>query len=216
MKMIPLLDLGNVLVKVDFTPFLSWLGQTSGDAGRGPEILKSSLFYDLESGQIGRAEFANRVKVLYGAQIRAAELEERFCGVFPGLVDGIEPAIEELLATGPVYCLSNTNEIHLSYLRERFPLLGRLTRLFASHELKMRKPYPGVYRDVARALDLNPRQLVFFDDVMANVEGAKRAGLGAHLFAGAASLAATMATAGRGPLKGKRDLDDTANTGELP
>jgi putative hydrolase of the HAD superfamily len=81
-----------------------------------------------------------------------------------------------------LHCLTNTNEIHLSHLLRRFPFLGRFTKIFASHELQKRKPYPGTYVEVARSLDLYPEEMVFFDDLAANVEGAERAGMEAHLF----------------------------------
>jgi HAD superfamily hydrolase (TIGR01509 family) len=194
MKRTPLLDLGNVVVQVDFQPFLTWLSRRAGHTGtdRVSALLSSSLFYDFEFGHISRAEFTRRVSKLYGASFPAAELEQEFCGIFPGLVEGIEPLMEELAADGPLYCLSNTNEIHLSYLRERFPVMSKFTRIFASHEMGRRKPYPGIYRDVAHELGLEPRDLVFFDDVHANVRGALRAGLEAHVFDGVEGMRARL------------------------
>lgn len=195
MKPTPLLDLGNVVVQVDFRPFLEWLGAKAGHRGTDQvsSLLSSSLFYDFEFGHISRAEFARRVGRLYGAELPIAELEERFCAIFPGLVEGIEPLMEELAAEGPVYCLTNTNEIHLEYIRGRFPVMQKFTRVFASHEMGRRKPYPGIYRDVARELNLDPRALVFFDDVHANVRGALRAGLEAHVFEGVEGMRARLA-----------------------
>ncbi len=115
----------------------------------------------------------------------------------------MEETLAELAAMGPVYCLSNTNEIHLSFCRREFPALGRFTKIFASHEIRKRKPYPGIYVDVARELQLEPRQLVFFDDVHANVQGAIRAGLEAHLFQDSKLL--------RTVLQGEEKMDDNAS-----
>lgn len=205
MKKIPLLDLGNVVVKVDFTPFLEWLAEKSGsgDPEKHRKLLSSSLFYDFEFGNIGRAEFSRRVNALYGMRVGGAELEERFCGIFPGLVDGMERALEELAGEGPVYCLTNTNEIHLEHIRKTYPVMERFTRVFASHEIRRRKPYPGIYRDVAHELEVEPSNLVFFDDVHANVQGAVRAGLDAYLFDGVEGF--------RARLKESQKRDDTAN-----
>jgi putative hydrolase of the HAD superfamily len=228
MKRTPLLDLGNVVVQVDFQPFLRWLAEKAGHSGteQVSALLRSSLFYDLEFGHISRAEFVRRVGGLYGAKLPAAELEERFCAIFPGLVEGIEPLMEELAAEGPLYCLTNTNEIHLSYIRENFPVMKKFTRVFASHEMGRRKPYPGIYRDVARELNLDPRSLVFFDDVHANVKGALRAGLEAHVFEGVEGMRARLAGLSRpespakpvppgstGELKQTKELDDNESGG---
>lgn len=96
----------------------------------------------------------------------------------------MEEALRELAASGPVYCLSNTNEIHLEHCRREYPVLTHFTQIFASHEMRRRKPYPGIYRDVAANLGKQPEELVFFDDVHANVKGAVRAGLDAYVFEG--------------------------------
>lgn len=185
----PLLDLGNVVIQVDFRPFLEWLAaKAGGDIQRFAPLLRSSLFYDLEFGNISPAEFTRRLGALYGVEISLAELEERFCAIFPGLVEGIEPLMDELLLAGPVYCLSNTNEIHLSYLRRHYPIMEKFTKIFASHEMSKRKPYPGIYLDVAEELGLDPGNVIFFDDVHANVEGALKAGLEAHVFEGVAGM----------------------------
>lgn len=194
MNRTPLLDLGNVVVQVDFDPFLRWLAAKAGheNTEKAAGLLRSSLFYDFEFGNISRAEFTRRVGLLFGASFPALELEENFCSIFPGLVEGAEACLEELSAAGPVYCLTNTNEIHLSYIRERFPVMDKFTRVFASHEMGRRKPYPGIYRDVAHELNLEPRSIVFFDDVHANVKGALRAGLEAHVFEGVEGLRARL------------------------
>jgi HAD superfamily hydrolase (TIGR01509 family) len=200
---IPLFDLGNVIVKVDFDPFVEWLTARSEerDEAKVRLLLRSSLFYDLEFGHISRTEFARRLRSLYRAEFSQEELEENFCGIFPGLVPGMVELLEELTRAGPVYCLSNTNEIHLEWLKAREPdCLRHFTRVFASHEVGLRKPYPGIYRGVAESLGVAPGELVFFDDVHANVEGALRAGLDAHVFSEAGQV--------RSVLKGTRGLDD--------
>lgn len=190
MKRIPLLDLGNVILTVDFSPYLEWIENNSEtkDKERIRGSLSSSLFFDYEFGNIERREFIARMESLFHGNFPIAEFEQAFCGIFPGLVEGMEESIEALLAKGPVYCLTNTNELHFSYARANYPILNHLTRIFASHEMGRRKPYPGIYREVAKTLEVHPRQLVFFDDVSANVRGAERAGLESHLFQGAKHL----------------------------
>ena len=200
MRKTVLLDLGNVIVRVDFRPFLTWLAGKAGNSTPVEPLLRSSLFYDFEFGHLNPAEFARRVGALYGADISLPELEREFCGIFPGLVEGIE----EVLAgyPEPLYILSNTNELHLNYIRREFPVMEKFARVFASHEMHQRKPYPGIYQNVAINLGVRPQDLVFFDDVHANVEGALKAGLEAHVFESAAQLAAR--------LKDLSDLDDSA------
>lgn len=186
----PLFDLGNVIVKLDFDPFFSWLAEKAGDPDRTrvSRFFHSSLYFDFEFGSISAETFVRRMGQLYRAEISLAEAEEKLCSIFPGLVEGMPELLEELMASGPVYCLSNTNNIHLNYLRGRFPLLTRFTGFFASCEMGKRKPYPGIYRDIADQLAIPAEDLVFFDDVPANVQGAQKAGLEAYLFTDAGQV----------------------------
>jgi HAD superfamily hydrolase (TIGR01509 family) len=196
-RMIPLFDLGNVIVKVDFSPFLSWLTAQSAskDRAHAQSVLKSSLFYDFEFGKVKGPEFARILASLYSAEFSAQEAEAAFCSIFPGLVPGMVELLGELARRGPVYCLSNTNEVHLDWLRHNLPeCLSSFTRVFASHEMHERKPHPQIYRNVAAALSAAPEEIVFFDDLPENVAGAEKIGMRAHLF--------TEAGAAREALKG--------------
>lgn len=182
---IPLFDLGNVIVKVDFSPFVNWLAARSADKdlARARDVLQSSLISDFESGNMSREEFARRLSAMVSADFTMREAEDAFCSIFPGLVPGMVELLRELSDAGPVYCLSNTNEVHLDWLRRHLPeCIGAFTKVFASHQMGERKPNPGIYRSVAEALDAPPGRIVFFDDLPANVEGAACAGMRAHLF----------------------------------
>lgn len=209
MRKIPLLDLGNVVIHVDFSPFVGWLAEKSG---KSPEELKrlfsSSLFFDLEFGHLTREEFARRLSLWCGADLDQRELEHEFCAIFPAVVEGMEDLLQELASEGPVYCLSNTNEIHLQYLLGRFPIMQHFTKIFASHEIHKRKPYPGVYQAVADELGLQPSAMVFFDDLPQNVDGALRAGLEAFVFKGVEPM--------RLQLKDFQEMGDIAPGGKLP
>ncbi len=203
-----LLDLGNVVIQVDFGPFFAWAAAKGKFSS--PEqyhfFLRSSLFYDFEFGQLPRKEFFRRTKELLGLSANQDEFEEKFCAIFPGLVPGVEAFFHE--HTEPVYCLTNTNEIHLEFIQKQFPIMERFAKIYSSYDLQKRKPYPGTYREVAKLMECHPREVIFFDDVAANVEGAIRAGLDAHVFQEFQGL--------RERLKEFQKTDDRANEGELP
>jgi len=180
---IPLLDLGNVVIRVDFTPFCKWVSENT-DIHDYEKILgfhRSSLYYDYEFGNISTEEFINRMGKIFGTQFNPEEFQKYFCAIFPSIVDGMPELLLELEDRG-VYCLSNTNLMHFEYILENFPEIRKFKKLFASHQIHKRKPYPGIYREVAKVLEVQPQELVFFDDSISNIEGAKKAGLFAHLF----------------------------------
>lgn len=180
----PLLDLGNVILRVDFEPFFRWVADRSTIQNRDEfsKISASSLWAEYEFGAIPKVEFIARARKLLQADFSDREFEEKYCDIFPGIVPGMDLFLAELAAAGPVYCLSNTNEMHQERFMREFPLLAQFTAIFASHEIRKRKPYPGTYQDVAREIGVEPKKVLFLDDLRENVEGAKRAGLDAYVF----------------------------------
>lgn len=186
---VPVLDLGNVVVQVDFKPFCEWILEHSParDIEHVQNFLRSSLFYDYEFGNISTEEFIERMGKLFGTQFDEIAFSRKFCEIFPGYVEGMPELLNEFTERG-IYCLSNTNELHLSHCIEQFPEIKLFKQIFASHQIHKRKPYPGTYREVAKLLDISPYSIIYFDDILANVDGARRAGLQAHVFESASQV----------------------------
>ena len=77
--------------------------------------------------------------------------------------------------------LSNTNDAHWARLASddenaEFPSVRRATYLFPSHLLGLVKPDPRIYRAVEEATGRTATQILFFDDLQANVAAARAAG----------------------------------------
>ena len=188
---IPLLDLGNVILKVDFNPFLKWISENSEtkDLEKIYSFHQSSLYYDFEFGNIGTKEFIERMRKMLNGKFSEEEFCAHFCNIMPSLMDGMGATLEKLRKSGNLYCLSNTNELHYNHFMEKYKNeLSLFTNIYASHKLRKRKPYPGIYREVARQISTEPQNIIFFDDVEANVTGAQRAGLEAYLFKDASQV----------------------------
>jgi putative hydrolase of the HAD superfamily len=104
--------------------------------------------------------------------------------------------VEALAARHRVMIFSNTNKEHWdSQVRVSG---GRLARIKAhlSHELGATKPDLASYKLVAERAGLPPESLLFFDDVPANVAGARRAGWQAEVFTREAALRALLSERG--------------------
>jgi putative hydrolase of the HAD superfamily len=99
---------------------------------------------------------------------------------------GVEGLLRELRAAGVrTGVLSNTNAVHwddqFSGSLERPPLLSvPIDHPHASHLLGVRKPDRAIYDRFASAVALPPSALLFFDDLAANVAGARAAGWSAE------------------------------------
>ena len=59
-------------------------------------------------------------------------------------------------------------------------LYAQLDQHFASHTLGRMKPDPSVFADVCAEMGFAPNEVIFFDDGVENIEGAKQAGLSAY------------------------------------
>lgn len=78
--------------------------------------------------------------------------------------------------------LSNTNEIHIDWIKENVPFFEDFKACFdafyLSHEINFRKPDAGIYEFVLKESNLNPEECLFIDDTRENTEAA--AALGIH------------------------------------
>lgn len=76
--------------------------------------------------------------------------------------------------------LSNTNEIHIDWVKENVPYFERFKNCFEkfylSHEINLRKPDASIYEFVIKDNQLNPENVLFIDDTKANTDTAKAMG----------------------------------------
>jgi putative hydrolase of the HAD superfamily len=97
------------------------------------------------------------------------------------------PAMLEFVgrAPRPRFLLSNTNQPHVEWIRERYPEIFPLfDHLVLSNEVGIRKPDPAIYRHVESLSGETPERHVFIDDLPQHVEGARQAGWHAIQFRG--------------------------------
>lgn len=190
-------DLGNVLAFHDNAKLFRELAALYGST---PDALKQRL----EGSAIW--EHANKGH-LKGDALRLA-LAQRL-GATPSEPDFVRAwschftlnppmvrLVERLVGKVRLVLLSNTHDLHVANLRPLLPVLERFDALVLSCEVGHMKPEPEIYALALAAAKAPPHRAVFFDDVEAYVEGAKRAGLHAHVFRSADEVAAQLAALG--------------------
>jgi glucose-1-phosphatase len=73
--------------------------------------------------------------------------------------------------------LSNTNEVHYALFRRQFAaVLDRFDHVIVSHEVRLRKPDPQLFRYAQARFGLPAERMVFIDDLPENVGAARRCG----------------------------------------
>jgi len=103
-------------------------------------------------------------------------------------LEGMEELLQKLKASGaPIHALSNYPSWYLA-IEEKLELSRYLEWTFVSCKTGLRKPDAGAFLRPAEALKREPSELIFVDDRMKNVEGARDAGLHGLLFKDAETL----------------------------
>ncbi|MBT8257922.1 MAG: HAD family phosphatase [Bacteroidia bacterium] len=76
--------------------------------------------------------------------------------------------------------LSNTNELHIQYVKDRVPFFNEFknhfNQFYLSHEIQRRKPESEIYNWVLEQNDLKASECLFIDDTTENTEAAKSLG----------------------------------------
>jgi glucose-1-phosphatase len=175
-----LFDLGNVIINVSFANVLEvW----SKHAGVNPEILKARFILDAfyeshERGEITGRSYFNSLNESLGINISQAAYVEGWNAMLSGQVPGIQEVLEQASQHFPLYGFSNTNRTHWDYLKpENILLFGYFQKFFTSFELGQRKPDKAAFETVARDIGVKPEEILFFDDLLENITGARAAGL---------------------------------------
>jgi glucose-1-phosphatase len=175
-----LFDLGGVIINVDFArAFKVW----SDYAKVSPDVLKSRFTFDVsyerhERNEITGAEYFALLRELLDINLTDAQLEEGWNAIYQGEVAGIQTMLKKISPYFPLYAFSNTNPTHWAYaVRHYAEVLGLFEKVFTSSELKKRKPHREAFEAVAREINVKTSEILFFDDLLENILGARKAGL---------------------------------------
>ena len=108
------------------------------------------------------------------------------------------PGVSELLAKAarcfPLYAFTNSNREQEQYWSKQFSgILNNFKEVYVSSTIGLRKPEAEAYDYVVRAIGVSADRIVFFDDTLENIEGARARGLQAVHVKSGADLADALA-----------------------
>ena len=189
------LDIGMVLVGIDYEPTLTTLANLNGLSVK--EIIRrlenDSVIPDYEKGFLTTEEFFEQITILLDIDISL----ERFEGIWTGTLvmdnwgsnDFIPSELfQQLKRNHRVIALSNTNEMQFDYLSEVYPLIREFDDYVLSHQVGHLKPDPEIYRRAIQQSGASPEESLFVDDLVENVKGAEQMGIRGLLFEGKGQL----------------------------
>jgi HAD superfamily hydrolase (TIGR01509 family) len=191
-------DVGGVLVVSPLHSFAEIDGEYGLRPGTTMDLFRGgSLFVECETGKTTFADFAAAAVAGIEAEQGVAVPPERLATMMAAIMgDRVDPAmyafVLELKAAGlQIGILSNIYRELDPWLQAMFPP-GTIDVLAPSYEIGQRKPEPAAYAALVTMSGLPPERIVFVDDFVENVEGARAAGLHGILFAGETALRAEL------------------------
>jgi len=96
----------------------------------------------------------------------------------------------------PLALVSDTNEAHYGFLREKYEVLGLFDHYVLSHETGKLKPHPDVYKEAMRLTGTIAKDIFYTDDRLELIKAARVLGLHAFHFTGHEALREQLAKFG--------------------
>lgn len=187
-----LFDLGNTLIKLAYERVLENI-RRNASASRDQliDILERPGGYrDMERGAVTFVEFYHFVVDAAGFRGSIQELRFIWSDFFDGTMPGMEELLTRVRERYRVAFLSNSNEVHAEIIPRRFSaLFQKDDRFILSHRFRVAKPDQELFRRALEVLGALPHHVVFVDDLIENVLGARTVGMRAFQFVDADSLA---------------------------
>lgn len=175
-----LFDLGGVLIDFDFQHALAAWAPYSR---LPPEALRQAFRPDLayerhERGEMTGAQYFAHVAQALQLEASAEQVEAGWNAIFKGEIAAARRLVTRLRDRIPCHAFTNTNASHMDCWMRLYPEVAQaFDRIFASHQIGLRKPEAAAFAHICRELDVPPHAILFFDDLPENVEAACAAGL---------------------------------------
>jgi FMN phosphatase YigB (HAD superfamily) len=183
MKRALLLDLGNVVLEVDFRrTFRYWARHADVDIAQLYERWELDDAYERhEIGAIDFATYINALGTRLGIDLPLQHWEQGWNALFVGPYEDVLRRLPAVSRTIPLFAFTNTNPTHQETWSQRYAeAVSHFRNVYISSEIGRRKPYVSAYQHVAADMGYRPEQIVFVDDSQANVAGALEAGMDAR------------------------------------
>ncbi|CAN5897928.1 HAD family phosphatase [soil metagenome] len=148
----------------------------------------NNVFDDLETGKIGEMEFYDAMLKVGNGHVSIEQINTAWNAM---MLDFRETSLKQLEALGrshQLFLLSNTNQIH----KKAFDVIFRkqtgiqsldilFKKAYYSHLVGLRKPGEEIFRFVLADAGISVEETLFIDDLIANVETARKLGFKTHL-----------------------------------
>jgi len=193
-----LFDLGKVLINFSFEPVVKTLHESCSISRAQFEAIlwDKVLVRQYERGEISTREFHNHLCEKASLNMTLPQFCATWSSVFmPDLLIS-EELLTNLKRRYPLILISNTNEAHVEFIREKYGVLDYFDHTIFSYEVGALKPDTKIFEH-AIAASKHPADALFFtDDRKENIVAATGLGMHAHQFVSEAKLVEALRQAG--------------------
>jgi putative hydrolase of the HAD superfamily len=189
-------DLGNVILPFEHRQIAAKLHESSRIQDRfTPDDLFKFLFdrnrglvNPYEEGLMSSVDFFAKLRERYKLELEFDEFKDIWNIIFQEDLE-VNDMILSLKSKGyPVFLLSNTNELHFSYIQERYPIVHSLDEWILSYEVGAKKPKQKIYDAIFERTAVMRSEAFYIDDIPEYVEAAKTYGLQGLVFKNAKDM----------------------------
>lgn len=178
-------DLGGVIINLEIERTIRALSELSGIPSK--QIVElywhHPQFHAYEKGQIDDDKFRNFVRDLLKIKASDKQIDAAWNAMILDIPKERLHLLQRLGERYPLFLLSNTNNIHLNYVKQVYKPLDtemlddHFQKAYYSHHVGMRKPDADIYEMVLEENRLDPSRTLFLDDNKHNIAGASAVGL---------------------------------------
>jgi putative hydrolase of the HAD superfamily len=179
-----LFDLGNVIVHFSHDRMCDQIGEVLGRTG--PQVrtllIESGLMWDFERGKISEIDLLAALEKESGLKLDRATVAKATSDIF-SLNEAIVPIIKSLKEQGlRLVLLSNTSSWHVEWVKQNWNVLDLFDQLVLSYEVGAIKPEPPAFEAALNAIQCQPAECFYTDDIAAYVAKGRDFGLQAEIF----------------------------------
>lgn len=177
-------DLGNVILDIDYQSTIKAF-EKIGIENASILYSKSSqtkIFDQLETGKITKEDFILEIQKII-PKASKSEIINAWNAIIKDLPESRIDILKNLKDKFSIFLLSNTNSIHIDYIVKKIgagkydEFYNLFDKVYYSHEVKLRKPDPNIFKLVINENNLKIKNTLFIDDSIQHINSAKKLGL---------------------------------------
>jgi epoxide hydrolase-like predicted phosphatase len=173
-------DLGNVVIDIDFDRiFKKWSFYSGVPVEEMQAAFRIDAAYEQhERGEIEGVEYHQHLEQTLEMELSYEQFCEGWNDIMVAPIGNTVRLLESLQGRVPLYALSNANTLHKEYWEKTFHSeLSPFDQVFVSSDMGSRKPEPAIYLLALERINIEPENVIFFDDLAINVEAARVLGM---------------------------------------